>query len=186
MSGTAYRRLNERGVFRADGRKISHARRPAYHWMIEQMRIRIGPSGGAHYPVWAWRSWNGRPRPDLRSGALLSPGMSGWLVDLELPGESVLLSDFDAWHAVLKRGLLALCPEEEEAFDAALIRAGQPLNWPFPPMQEAVVVDSWQRIFDLDGVATGYSVGRQARTIQATFWELPLNAVRSAKPFVAR
>jgi len=87
----------------------------------------------------------------------------------------VLLSDFDLWHYVLNRWYLPQTPSEakDELEDAARLRTRR-------------LTRSWRRIFDLDFYLEGVSVPRSERSIQATVWQVPLGAIRSARVFRAR
>lgn len=107
-------------------------------------------------------------------------------LELELDPVEVLLSDFDAWHAVLNRGYLALSEEEDEAwyqrFEAAV---PDRWAWPLPEPWHSDILSSWERIFDLETLAASeYWCGE--RYIQATFEALRLADVRKCTPFVAR
>jgi len=82
--------LQRRGVIRGDGRRVCHHFRPAYKWLTGQMHRRVPGYSGA-FPVWFWFS----PKPDLRQSALLARGERGLRIELELPREVVLLSDFE-------------------------------------------------------------------------------------------
>ncbi len=90
-----------------------------YKWMNAQMRKRLPACAHARYPWWGWTRWEGstRPRPDLRCVAWWHPlGELSVRIELELPEEHVLLSDYDAWHAVLNGWFLSLSEQEDEAF----------------------------------------------------------------------
>lgn len=66
---------------------------------MEQMGGRI-PAYSGGLPIWFWFS----PKPDLRHRAHLPRGEQAVRLELELPRETVLLSDFDTWHCVLNLG----------------------------------------------------------------------------------
>ena len=83
-----------------------------YKWLIDQMEKRIGPApDGVSYPVWAWyiQSWKHK-KPDLRIERWANgPGNEQYVcIEVELPDDQVLLSDFDAWCILLLDGLLAV------------------------------------------------------------------------------
>lgn len=144
------------------------------------MYLRVGdPPFGVRHPLWAWLQCDGvrKKRPDLRRSGHLSAGERGVLIEFNVAEEQVLLSDFDLWHYVLNRWYLPQTPSElrDELGDALRDVAT-------PHQREA----SWQRIFELDWHLEGVSVPRAQRSIQATIWHLPLNAVRSARVFRAR
>ena len=75
--------------------------KPAYEWLADRMEERIGPppDGVPRWPVWAWRRWRKRPKPrmDDKDFRHLRDHV---LVSLEVPNETVVLSDFGSWHAL--------------------------------------------------------------------------------------
>ncbi len=76
-----------------------------YDWLVEQMKERVGkPPEGVIYPVWAWYAQNGKHyKPDLRSErwGYGSAGDKFACIEIEVPDELVLLTDFDLWGIVL-------------------------------------------------------------------------------------
>jgi hypothetical protein len=95
-----------------------------YQWMMRQMEKRI-PSYGGEYPIWVWTE-----RQDLRRAGYFEPGISGVQLELNIPDEKVLLSDFNAWHFVLNNDSLLIDDEENISKE-----------------------ESWERIFDFDFLA---------------------------------
>ncbi|EFH81072.1 hypothetical protein [Ktedonobacter racemifer] len=64
---------------------------------------------------------------------------------------------------------------------------------PLEPLSDPVfhqrILDSWQRIFELEGVGDPDWLGKQTRdekAIQATFWQLSLNQIREVTVFTSR
>lgn len=174
-------RVEAEQVLYADPTYILEEFRHAYDWMHVQMERRI-PGYQGHYPWWGWHS----PRPDLRRSGHLPRGSRGVRLELELDPHEVLLSDFDAWHAVLNQGYLALSEEEDEAwyrqFEAAV---PERWAWPLPEPWRSAILFSWERIFDLKVLAAS-EYWRGEHYIQATFEALRLADVRKCTPFVAR
>jgi hypothetical protein len=76
----------------------------AFDWMRKQMRKFIsGPDNTeSRWPIWLWvhHGTVGKP-PDLRCSGHLPPGTPGVRIALDMPESEFLMSDFDAWHAVL-------------------------------------------------------------------------------------
>jgi hypothetical protein len=167
----AWSRAEQRGSLRADGRRVWRVFRESYAWMAREMERRVGPAPVCvSYPVWAWLQWESAaaPRPDLRATAHLPAGTAGLRIEFESNANEVLLSDFDLWHFVLNSWYL---PRSASARDRYALTAKQ---------------RSWQRIFDLSFTAHGVAVPRQRKSIQGVIWQVPLESVRSVKPFVAR
>ncbi len=162
--------LERRGRLRCDGRRATRGFRNggAYRWMADRMRERLGPApGGVRYPLWAWARWEGadRRKPDLRSCRhTVGPGRFVRL-DIEAPASRVLLSDFDAWHAVLNGWYLSWSEAEDEAFH-------QPREGRSEASRRADIENSWTRIFDLEGGDPTWRGRPFERSIQATFWSL--------------
>ena len=174
----AWRRAQRRGVLRADGRRQWRHFRASYCWMQREMRQRIGePPSGVQHAIWAWLQYENenKRRPDLRRSGHLPAGTPGVLLEFCAAEDNVLLSDFDLWHYVLNRWYLPQTPSEakDELEDAARLRTRR-------------LTRSWRRIFDLDFYLEGVSVPRSERSIQATVWQVPLGAIRSARVFRAR
>ena len=178
--------LERKGVLRCDGRRTPRDFRPAYRWMAERMCERIGPPPpGVTYPLWAWARWSAdRLRPDMRVLRHHSGVERCARLEIDMPGERILLSDFDAWHCVLNGWCLTDTEAEDTAFNAALEAAGIPWGWPYPEPFRAQVMGSWLRIFDLDRPADPAWAGPPAeRVVQATFWCLERSWVRRIEWF---
>jgi len=177
-------RLTAARVLYADPACVPKEFHHAYIWMCAQMKQRL-PHYDGHYPWWGWHT----PRPDLRGSGHLPRGTQGVRLELELDPAETLLSDFDAWHAVLNRGYLGLSEAEDEAwyrrFEAAV---PNPWAWPPPEPWYSDILTSWERIFDLETLAASEYWQSEPRYIQATFETLYLADERKRKctPFVAR
>ena len=77
----------------------------AYRWMADEMRQRIGgaPIKDIKYPMWAWYQYNSaKSRKPLRSWLDIQEGVSAYM-EIEIPDNEVLLSDFCNWHNVLNQ-----------------------------------------------------------------------------------
>mgnify|MGYP001583867129 CR=1 FL=1 len=182
----AWRRLKRVGRLTGDGRRHWHDFRPAYRWMRVQM-MRRGCLGPLQHPLWTWHF----PRPDLRGGALLSRGIRGVRLELQVPPDRVLLSDFEAWHCVLNRHYLALTEREDDRFEVLCRRrTGKAIpRWSnLPADLRAHVRMSWERIFDLERLASSpvWKPRRGTSDIQGTVAEIRLEEVVRADPFIAR
>ena len=183
--------LKRTGLLRGSSRYIDNDFAEAYQWLSDQMHTRIGPKP-AHdtWPVWAWYQWEGeRKKPDLRQGGLLRKGESGVRIEFEVDDKMVLLSDFDLWHYVLNYWYLPRSEKDGRQFEAILRRHNLSFYRTTPLPNKKFyndIVDSWQRIFDLDWSAKGISDRRSKKSIQATLWEIRYDYVRNAKEFIAR
>ena len=96
-------RAEESGVLKCNelhidaDKEIDSWLRPAYDWMVRQLEQRVKNYPRNKYPIWAWY----HPKPDLRRSGHLPRGTSGVRVEFLVSSDRVLLSDFEAWHAVL-------------------------------------------------------------------------------------
>lgn len=109
-------------------------------------------------------------------------------VDFLVSSDRVLLSDFEAWHAVLNCWYLPLSEEESENWDIRCERAGIKIGWenwsPPSPFKE-VLMRSWKRIFDRELLKThpDYIGGE---TIQACIENVYMDEVVTVTYFTAR
>lgn len=101
----------------------------SYVWIVNQMKKKLSLYNG-EFPVWLWVE-----KPDLRRSGFLSSNESGVLLEIHIPDERVLLSDFELWHCVLCNDYVI---ENEEEIE--LIKAGK-----FFLTKE----ESWERIFNV-------------------------------------
>ncbi len=171
--------FQKRGFLRADARRIPRYFRPAYRWLIDQMRQRVpGYSGGV--PVWFWHS----PKPDLRKSGHLPSGMPGARIELELPRERVLLLDFETWHCVLNHWHLSGSWRESREWDRKTKGFGP--NWnPLPSPLEAELQSTWQRVFDF-GLLKRARLWGPIDRIQGVTEYVRLEEVRSVTAFTSR
>lgn len=152
----------------------------AYHWMAEQMRKRIGepPIEGIEYPLWAWYQYDSaKKNKPPRSPKDVSEGVSAYM-EIEIPEDEVLLSDFDDWHSPLNRGPVRNWKEIWKKIDLQDKIAGRSLDFmDYPQDLRQEIEDSWEGIFELNIREKGVRHKRN-KSIQATFWALyPENIV---------
>ena len=153
-----------------------------YRWLCTQMReqhIAGHPSKDVP-PIWAWYQWNGAkaPRPDLRSSMMRQWGQQGRqvMLELEVPEEFVMLSDYDSWHFPLNYWFLSEDEEESARFEQRCNQQSLSYyrNKPLPDKTlHEELVQSWQRIFDYD----------HDSVVQATLWTLRPEWICSIKYF---
>lgn len=94
--------------------------RPAYDWMVRQLEQRVKNYPRNKYPIWAWH----HPKPDLRHSGHLPRSTSGVRIEFIVSSDRVLLSDFEAWHAVLNCWYLSLSEVESDNWDSRCERVG--------------------------------------------------------------
>lgn len=201
--------FREKGVFRTDTKLLLEQERllapeipleddqmiTAYRWLARKMVERIGkPPPGVEFPVWAWYRWNGKsdPMPDLRWGGHMAKGMEGVRVEMEVPDDSVLRSDFHMWHFPLNFGYLANNNADERQFNRFLRERGINL---YKTSHHVLASDpevmgrleaSWEKILDLKWTRRGYTDPVDKRAVQATMWEFRMEWVMGTKRFRAK
>ena len=173
--------LQESGVYRCDPTKSSMLEmrfKEHYDWLVSKMTKRIGPPPeGVSYPVWAWYKQNGkRSKPDLRSErwGYGRGGEAYTCIEIDVPDDQVVLSDFDVWHVPLNNGLISETEEE----DIAQYAYYDPLT---PEQQKAYRDRNWERVFDVSPFENDWI--RRGDWVQATFWELRKEQARAVRFF---
>ena len=169
------------GVYRCDIHKsgMKDFADVQYSWLVSQMKKRIGPPPeGVSFPVWAWYQWReDRKKPDLR-WERWHCGFNGekfYRLEIEIPDEQVLLSDFEAWHVPLNNGLFTDSDNEEEFNEEEYDELYKLYESLSPEAQAAMRATNWERFFNITPGAS----------IQATFWELRKEQIHEAKMFIS-
>lgn len=157
----------------------------AYRWMAEQIRQRIGEPSikDIKYPMWAWYQYNSaKSNKPPRSSHDINEGLSVYM-EIEIPDNDVLLSDFVNWHNVLNQWPITNWKRIVKKTDLLEKEAGKSLGFDDYPVDiRKEIVKSWEAIFDLD--RRDNEVGRKNkrnRSIQATFWMLKPENVLSVE-----
>lgn len=148
----------------------------AYRWMADQMRQRIGepPIKDIIYPIWAWYQYDSakskKPKKSIHN---IPEGVSAYM-EIEVPDNDVLLSDFSNWHSVLNGGPLSDWKKIFKEIDLLDKEAGRVLKFDeYPEEIQKEIEKSWEAVFDLD--RRDKELGRthkRNRSIQATLWIL--------------
>ena len=158
--------------------------RPAYDWMVGQLEQRVKNYPCNKYPIWAWY----HPKPDLRRSGHLPRDTSGVRVEFLVSSDRVLLSDFEAWHAVLNCWYLSLSEEDSDNWGKRCERAGIKIgweNWPPPAPFKEELMRSWKRIFDLE-LLKMHLEWTSGETIQACIEKIYIDEVVNVTYFKAR
>ena len=162
----------------------------AYDWMSEQVKKRIAPAPISNaVPLWGWYQWKNvtTKRPDLRCVRHhWSPAGKYVLLECDIPDDQVLLSDFGAWHIPLNTGFLALDDHDINRFDFFLKKSGWQRSEPIPEPFRSELHKSWELIFDLKSLDNEHWGFISQKSIQASFWEIAIDQVKSHKAFTSR
>lgn len=154
----------------------------AYRWMAKQMRKRIGqpPVDDIEYPLWAWYQYDSvKKKKPPRSPLDIQEGLSAYM-EIEIPDEMVLLSNFSNWHAVLNQCALANWKQIDKKIEVLDKMAGRILVFNEYPLEiQNEIENSWNAIFDINRRDKDVGLAhKRNRSIQATFWALyPDNVV---------
>lgn len=176
-----YDQIQEIGVYHCDFEKsFLNDCQDQYDWLVRQMKRRIGnPPKSVSYPVWAWYMWEGvRKKPDLRR----ERWGNGWkgerfaCLQIEVPEERIVLSDFDSWSIILLHGLLSDSEEEDTRLEIEY-------NSLTEAEKNAYRDRNWERAFELSYVDNDWV--HRGDSIQATFWELRKEDIQKVWFFTA-
>lgn len=157
-----------------------------YNWMAGQMRKRIGepPLPEIEYPVWAWYQYmGGAQKKPSKVKSALSCGTSehGYemLLELNVPDNEVLLSDFDMWHIPLNHSDFLVRPRSRRFMRRVKTYRRDHFS-EYPTDLLEVIYRSWERIFDLrPNHKSSYT-----KYIQATLWWVKKEWLVSAEKLV--
>lgn len=176
--------IEETGRFICDEDKSFYGEdfKDAYKWMSDHMSLyNIQKPSDVSSPIWAWHTWNWKhKKPDFRMIGLGLPGVKYVCIELEIPDNQVLLSDFDQWHCVLNDiyNNPGKTEEEWEMWDAKYEAITKPV------IKQLRKHLSWLDIFDITPFKNEFcSIGQY---VQATFWEIRKENIICVKEFVAR
>jgi len=179
----AYNFLKKNGVLHTNEKYLwcEDSFKHAYDWMASELDKKDSRPEGVRYPIWAWYQWNGkRKKRDLRERALSTKGKPAVQLEIEIPDDKVLLSDFDIFHCVLNKWYVSSSEEDYEQFK----------EWCASQDESKIInriTESWSKIFDLTKEDDNWLYGKnENKCIQAVFWELREDQVIWAREFIAR
>ena len=154
--------------------------RNAYSWLVKEMEKRIGDKPEyVKFPVWAWHTWEWKhKKPDLRS-FVGKKGPKMVCIELEIPDNEVVLSDFDSWHYVLNKWHFGYETSDEE-----LAEKYAWLDSLSNEEREQEIKKSWQNVFNIEKINTYWII--QGQFVQATFWEIKKEQVRKIQFFTSK
>lgn len=180
-----YNILMRDGVFRCDPAKIPEPSfANSYDWLIKQLNKKDEKPENVQLPIWAWFRFNGKEKkPDLRHSCYGYRGDKMVCLELEIPDDKVLLSDFDLWHFPLNNWWLDDCfyPNYgEEEHDKAH-------QWFKTLTKEEQIKEkekSWEQIFNIEPFENDWIL--RGKYVQAVFWELRIEDIKKVQFFTAR
>lgn len=179
QSEEVYRIIEEKGVYHCDISKSGfNSLEKQYRWLAEQMKEKIGePPEGVEFPVWAWYMWeNVKKKPDLRRERWAN-GCRGdcfACMEIDIPAEQLVLTDFDTWSLILLNALISDTEDEDSRLEEKYSSLSDADKW-------KVLSNNWERVFDLTPLNNGWAI--RGSSIQATFWELRKEQIRNVRFF---
>lgn len=178
--------LMKDGVFRCDPEKVGE---PSfidrYGWMNEKLNEKDTKPDDVEYPIWAWFRFNSKEKkPDLRHSCYGPRGEKMVCLELEVPDEKVLLTDFDLWHFVLNDWWL-----DTSMFKYGFTEEEYDLNqkwfkWLSEDEQRREKEKSWEMVLNIEPFESDWIA--RGQYVQAVFWELKKEYVRKVQYFTAR
>ena len=119
----------------------------AYRWMTKQMKEKISlPPENMNTPIWCWYAQDDHIVPKNRYYSNQA------CIELELPANKILLSDFDLWHVVLMDGFV---PPDDMDFEKYSREDDRIEGLPELEKQK-IIEESWQHIFDVKKMVNGF------------------------------
>ena len=194
----AFRVFKETGVLRANNNYLfcDVGFTYAYDWIAEEMRKRIGepPVEDIKYPIWAWYQWEGkRKRQDLRCSGYAKRGTPMVQLEIEVPINEILLSDFDAWIFVMNYWYIHDNDDDYNAFIkrhevANNLCRGMAYNLNDSRLydMQKEIRESWPKVFDLENAHKITEFPKEEQSIQATMWQVTMDQVRKVEHFTAK
>lgn len=134
----------------------------AYQWMAEQMKKKIGePPRKGIYPVWVWYSWEGKRKCPLLQEDKIKRNCE--ILELDIPENKILLSDFDNWFFVLNHLYLSMKESRKEQMKEC------DSIYCLPEEEKQKQIEkSWEHIFQTEHFNNGYLV--TGEYVQGCVW----------------
>ncbi len=180
VSEEAYATLEEEGFLTCPAERSEADYQTAYAWMAATMeRLGLASPREGLSPLWCWVQAGEKGRkPDHRL-----QGEEGYLIEVRIPSDQLLISNFEHWHYVLNYWPVFSSVQASDAYDAFLEAKGlsyySTKQLPEPYHQDVTV--SWNQIFDLEFHLEGDQEAVEEMIVQATFWTLRRDDVVSAQ-----
>lgn len=174
-----YELIQRTGVYRCDPAQCDMLdfSKEQYDWLACQMSKRLDPPECVKYPVWAWykQEWK-RCKPDLRRERWANGrgGENYVCMEIDIPDNRVLLSDFDNWHLPLNNGFLSSSEEECDALEKYYNSLDE-------AAKKAYKYKNWEQVFNITPFENDWE--RRGSWVQATFWELQKSQITAVRFF---
>lgn len=171
--------LVQKGTFCCDMKKSSFSDiecfKRSYDWLIARMNEQIKNPKNIRYPIWGWYRFDGDNRKmnldSMGSRNFLEKGIRAVCIELEIPRAEVVLSDYERWNSVLENFFIG--SENDNVND--LERIDLELDAMPEDERQRRIENSWNNIFSINN----------SKDVQATFWELKMEYVKSVEHFIS-
>lgn len=172
-----YELIQKEGIYRCNLKKSEHIELDgfvdAYEWISNQMKKKIGnPPNEVEYPVWAWYLYEGKnKRPDMRLSGLKVTEKSV-LLEIEVPDNEVLLTNFDGWHFILNDDYFInyYNVTSDEEWEREMDKEDAFYDSLSEEEKKVYKRNSWEQIICSPETSISY--------VQATFWELKASQIK--------
>lgn len=124
----------------------------------------------------------------MRYSSVGNQGQKSVLLEIHKADDEVLLSDFDLRHYVLNQWYIADNEKQYDDFLLKLNKSGVDF-WDkdhYPSKLRKQMMESWQKIFDMQYKSDDGVLPFARKSVQATFWQLSIQEVKSVRFFTAR
>lgn len=133
-----------------------------YHWYIKRAEKIVSRESREHYPIWASTSYKNR----------LHVVEDTFLIELEVPEDRVVVTDFDKWGYVVNYWYVPRDKKDEKEHNEELQKLGigdeseivMGHKGNFYPLLRDKILKSWDRIFEIED--------HHLAMTQATLWEI--------------
>ena len=166
--------------------------RYAYDWLVVEMHHRLSspPMPEIKLPLWCWVQYDSykNRKPKFRPSEDENDNYPEVFIEADIPDELLLQSNFCLWESCCMNGFEIgdTLNKEIEQFDATHDITERGFR-AYPEELKQCIMKSWECIFDLDfRNRRYYNRPRRNTPIQATFWLLRKEWVKSVRFFIPK
>lgn len=163
-----YEQIQKNGRYLVDSRLSDNFKdfKDSYSWLKEQMSIKGIKNKNNNEIIWAWHTYNGKHEmSDMKDIRNMFSGDNEVILEIDIPDEEVVLSDYNTWHFVLNNSWIddSTCEEEWEKNRSWY----ESLSF---EEREHLKKESWQKVFDVEPFISEWVI--KGMYVQASFFEL--------------
>ena len=183
---SVYESIMETGKYICDPEKASEPTFfTSYDWLNLYLDNKDPKPDNVQYPVWAWFRFNDKEKkPDLRHSCYGTRGERMVCLELDVPDEKVLLSDFDLWHFPLNNWWLDPDMFRDDYTEFDYDKNSNYFKSLSEQQKEIEKKKSWEIIFNIDKFENEWI--KKGSYVQAIFWVLKKEYIKKVQYFTAR